>query len=368
MLVGLDATPLVGRQTGVGRYVANLVPHLARLDDVRLVLVPFTLRGRRQISQVSTATIRHRPTPARLLRAAWRRTDFPPVEWFAGRCDVFHGTNFVLPPRKRAAGVVTIHDLSYLRFPETVTPDVRQYRELIPRALNSGAVVVTPSRAVADEVRETYGLPEDRVYVTPLGVGEEWFTAEPPDDRLQHKHVLPHKYLVIVGAKERRKNLSMLLTAHASTVAQDPQALPLIVVGERDGHNAPSLPHKAHVLGHLADEDLRSIVAGASALVVPSSYEGFGLPVLEALATGIPVLTSDIPVFREVAGDQATYVPFDDIDAWAEALTSAGQTLAGSPAGRRKRAKQFTWSRCAIATLDAYEAALSMSAQKSADV
>jgi glycosyltransferase involved in cell wall biosynthesis len=359
MLVGLDATPLVGRQTGVGRYVANLVPHLAQLDEVRLVLVPFTLRGRRQIPQISTATIRHRPAPARLLRAAWRRTDFPPVEWFAGRCDVFHGTNFVLPPRKRAAGVVTIHDLSYLRFPETVTPDVLQYRELVPRALDSGAVVVTPSQAVADEVRDAYDLPDDRVHVTPLGVGPEWFAAQPPDDRLRNKYALPHQYLVVVGAKERRKNLQILLSAHASTVAGNPHAVPLIVVGVHDVARPSSLPHNVNALGYVTDEDLRSIVAGATALVVPSSYEGFGLPVLEALATGIPVVTSDIPVFREVAGDHATYVPLNDVNAWADALTWARAGMAGSSTGRRKRAQLFSWSRCAIATFRAYQAGLS---------
>jgi glycosyltransferase involved in cell wall biosynthesis len=355
MIVALDATPLIGQQTGVGRYVANLVPHLAQLDDVRVVLVPFTLRGRRRIPPLAGVTIQRRPAPARLLRAAWVRSDFPQVEIFAGRCDVFHGTNFVLPPRWRAAGVVTIHDLSYLQFPETVTPDVRQYRELVPRALGTGAIVATPSRAVADEVRDAYGLPEDRVYVTPLGVGPEWFTAAPPDPELRMTYRLPEEYLLFLGTKGPRKNLSTLLAAHARAVTANPDALPLLLVGSRARGTPSRKQQKVHALGHVPDSDLHRIVAGSSALLAPSRYEGFGLPLLEALACGVLVVASDIPVHREVAGDQACYIPAMDIDAWTDVLMKDDLLRTGEKASRQAHARHFTWEACARATRDTYE-------------
>jgi glycosyltransferase involved in cell wall biosynthesis len=353
MLVGLDATPLVGRQTGVGRYVANLVPHLARLDDFHLVLVPFTLRGRRQIPQISTATIRHRPAPARLLRAAWTRTDFPPVEWFAGRCDVFHGTNFVLPPCKRAAGVVTIHDLSYLRFPDTVTPDVLQYRELVPRALHSGAVVVTPSRTVADEVRETYGLPDDRIHVTPLGVGPEWFGPH-GSVRL---HGVPAEYFLFVGTRAPRKNLAMLLAAHRAA-RRDEDLPPLVLVGPEGW--GPQIQDEPGVitLDHVPDVDLRALVANASAVVMPSLYEGFGLPILEALATGVPVLASDIPAHREIGGNQVRYVDTTSVDAWQAGLHEVLRHPAGQSTSRIARARLFSWHACSALTMQAYKQAI----------
>jgi glycosyltransferase involved in cell wall biosynthesis len=357
MLVALDATPLVGRQTGVGRYVANLVPELAALDDVSVVLVPFTLRGRRRVPALAGVAVRRRLAPARLLRQAWLRSDFPPVEVLAGPCEVFHGTNFVLPPRSRAAGVLTIHDLAYLRYPETVTPDVLQYRALVPRALASGAIVVTPSQAVAEEVRDAYGLPTDRVLVTPLGVRPEWFTTPAPDAPLRTRYGLPREYALFVGTREPRKNLPTVLAAHTHVAMAADDAIPLVLVGPSGWGEAIQRQPKVHVLDHVPDDDLRSIVAGASTLLMPSSYEGFGLPVLEALSTGKAVVASDLPVLREVGGEQATYVPPFDVDAWAQALLSARTNGAGTPQSRRSRARAFTWARCAEETLRAYRVA-----------
>jgi glycosyltransferase involved in cell wall biosynthesis len=355
MLVGLDATPLVGRQTGVGRYVANLVAHLAERDDLRLVLVPFTLRGRRQIPQMSRTVIRHRPAPARLLRAAWMHSQFPPVELFAGRCDIFHGTNFVLPPRSQAAGVVTIHDLSYLRYPETVTRDVLQYRELVPRALRTGAVVVAPSRAVADEVRETYGLPQDRVHVTPLGVGPEWFGPH-ASVRI---HGVPAQYFLFVGTRAPRKNLSTLLAAYRA--ARDDNDLPpLVLVGPAGW--GPQVEDQPGVitLDHVPDAELRALVANASAVMMPSVYEGFGLPILEALATGVPVVASDIPAHREVGGDEVRYVEPMNIDAWQSGFHDVLRHPAGRSSSRVARARKFSWDLCSNVTAQIYQFTVSI--------
>ena len=186
MRVGLDATPLLGPRTGVGRYVAGLAEGLAGLagpEPEELVLVPFSWRGTHDLPAAAPRGSRvrygRRRAPARLLQAAWARLPWPPVEWLAGPVEVFHATNFAAPPTRRAAVVVTIHDLTYLRYPEMVTDASARYRQLVPRALRRGAVVCTPTAAVATEVAAEYHLPPDRLVVTPLGVDPSWRQATP---------------------------------------------------------------------------------------------------------------------------------------------------------------------------------------------
>ena len=410
MRVGLDATPLLGPRTGVGRYVAGLAGALATLagpEPEELALVPFSWRGTRDLPAVASQgtgdvpgvardgpRVRYgrRRAPARLLQAAWARLPWPPVEWLSGPVEVFHGTNFVAPPTRRAATVVTVHDLTYLRFPEMVTDASARYRDLVPRALRRGAVVCTPTAAVATEVAAEYGLPPDRLVVTPLGVDPSWRQATPPDPSWLATHGLPGRYLLFVGNREPRKNLTGLLTAYRqllSTRVTSPPRVggvgtgptagvgagtttapaaggvpPLVLVGPPGWGgtlDTAGLPAGAvHTPGYLPELDLVRVVAGAAALVVPSWYEGFGLPALEALACGAPVVASDLPAHREVLGDQAELIPPGDPAALAAALARVLDDPGGEPvrAARRARAAGFTWENCAQATLSAYRLAL----------
>jgi len=357
MRIALDGTPLLGATTGVGTYVRGLLDGLTELG-LGPVAVPFTLRGGgRPEGLPDPVAWRHVPAPARLLQAAWARAPLPPVELFAGRVDVFHATNFVAPPALRAATVVTVHDLTFLRHPEWVTSDVARYRRLVPRSLRSArAVVVTPSSAVADEVREAFGLAEDRVVATPLGVDPVWGRASPADPAWLAGRGLPAEYVVFTGAREPRKNLATLLEAHRRARATGP--VPDLVLVGPSGWGAGSAEQPGvHVTGWLDRGELLSVVAGARASVLPSHYEGFGLPVLEAMAAGTPVLASDIPAHREIAGGYARLVAPTDTDAWADALLS----LARGPAdpGARAWALSHTWTACARRTVDAYGIAAS---------
>ena len=147
MRIGLDATPLLGPRTGVGRYTGELVRELAAGGD-DVVATAFTFRGTDRLRDAVPASVevRARRMPARLLREVWRRTELPPVSWSTGRVDLFHATNFVLPPVGRAAGVVTVHDLSFLRTRDAVDAASRAYRELVPRSIGrAGAGVAAPS-------------------------------------------------------------------------------------------------------------------------------------------------------------------------------------------------------------------------------
>jgi glycosyltransferase involved in cell wall biosynthesis len=348
MRVGIDATPLLGTRTGVGTYVAGLLDAFLDVPEVTPVLTAFTWRG----TEALPAHWPHAPRrfSARALQEAWTRADRPPVEWLSGPVDVFHGTNFVLPPTRRAAGVLTVHDLAYDRFPETVTAASLRYQTLVPRALARGAVVVTPTDAVGAEVVERYCLDPARVATAHLGVGAHWYGPHAPPAGL------PGEYVLFVGNREPRKNLPVLLEA----MKRLPDAPPLVLVGPPGW--GPSVATDGVITpGYLTGTELAAAVAHASVFAFPSLYEGFGLPPLEALAAGTPVVCSDLPVLREVLGPHASYVPVGDADALAAALSAAleaGDGGAGGRAARRAHAATYTWARCARETLTAYRRAL----------
>jgi glycosyltransferase involved in cell wall biosynthesis len=350
MKIGMDATPLLGRRTGVGRYALSLLTALTAYDD-ELVATAFTFRGRDALTVPDGVRVAARPAPARALQALWSRIEWPPVELLTGGIDLFHATNFVLPPLRRAKGVVTIHDLSYLHHADTVDATSARYRSLVPRSIARAAAVVTPSAAVADQVRDAYDVQVPMV-VTPLGVDAAWFDAGQPDPSLRQQLGLPSSYLLFVGTLEPRKDLATLLAAHRHMV--DPP--PLVLVG-RPGWGEQADVTGCITTGYLEDDRLRSVVAGAAALVVPSRDEGFGLPVVEALAAGTPVVASDLPVLREVGGAVTIYAEQGDAEAFAAALQSVLDTP-GDRAGRQAHAAQFSWERCAQRTREAYALAM----------
>jgi glycosyltransferase involved in cell wall biosynthesis len=292
--------------------------------------------------------------PARLLHRAWLHGDRPSAEAVLGRVDVVHGTNFVLPPPRRAAGVVTVHDLTFVRHPDWVSPASLTYRTLVPRAVGRAAAVIAPSQAIADEIADAYGVPPERLAVTHLGVEPAWFTAPPP------LAGWPSEYVLAVGTMEPRKGLDVLAAAYRRLLADDPQAPPLVLVGPSGWGAQPDLaalpPGQVRVPGYLDPDELRAAVANARVLAFPSRYEGFGLPPLEAMAAGTPVVASDIPAVREVTAGHARLVPVGDAAELAVALSGVLHTPPDAAAreAARTHARQFTWSACAESTAAVY--------------
>jgi glycosyltransferase involved in cell wall biosynthesis len=364
--VALDATPLLGVRTGIGHYVGHLSAALAKDPELDVVLTAFTWRGQQQLTAMAQGTgmqVRSRRTPARLLRLAWSHSNVPPVEMLSGRVDVFHGTNFVLPPTRRAAGVVTVHDLGFVLHPETVDRTSMAYLTLVPRALERAAVIITPSHAAADDLVEEYGTDRDRIVVTPLGVDPAWAQASPPSASWLRAHGIPARYLLFVGTLEPRKNVHDLVQAHILLRREDPTTPQLVLAGAAGSSAVAFSPDHVVWPGYLPQSEVHALVAGAAALVLPSRYEGFGLPALEALACGVPVVASDLAVLREVTGGLAAYVPVGDITALAAALqqTLAHPHTAAENEARRAWAAAFTWERCAAATSAAYRRAATRS-------
>lgn len=380
-IYALDATPVLHRPTGIGRYVRELVGAMApRLEpDERVRLYAGTARlnpafGVSHDRLIEAAghekvDFRRQWFPLSSAHAWWNRFPFPPVQWVTGPISLFHGTNFLLPPTGRSAGVVTVHDLSPLSVPDAVPPRVaHRFRRAVGKAVERAQVVITDSQFVAGEVRERLGVPADRVSVIPLGVSQDFAApGEPAADRehLAKRLGIEPPFVLFVGTTNPRKNLHRLLGAFAEARRAGRFPHRLVLAGD-PGFAHPDVRariEELHLLpvtrstGYVGEADLATLYRTADLLAFPSLHEGFGLPVLEAMAAGCPVLTSDTTALAEVAGDAAVRVNPTSQDAIAGALAR----LLGDPAQRsqlaaagRARAARFTWVACAARHLEVY--------------
>ena len=363
--VVLDATPLLGQRTGIGRYTEHLLAALAARDDLSVTATAFTLRGWRELQALvpNGVDVRSRPFPARLLRQAWKHVDLPRVEWLAGRADVVHGTNFVLPPSGRAVGVVSVHDLAWFTHHHTMREQTQDLDTLVPRALRRARAVCTLAEVTKKRISAEFGYPESQIFVTPPGVASEWFDPGPLTAGQRAAHHLPERYFVFVGTREPRKGLDTLLAGYRLLRDRTGDECPeLLLVGPSGwGTDHADAGHGGvRLAGYVPQDVLPSIVANSIALVLPSVDEGFGMPAIEALAAGVPVVTTDIPVLAEVTGPVGLRFPVGDVDALARCLQSVLDGHTPDPDELTAWAKRFTWANCAEVTVAAYHAALAL--------
>ena len=365
MKVAIDGTALLGRRTGVGEFTAALVDRLAEVGDVELLLFALTWRGRGALTGEAPPGIEvsDRPLPARPLREAWLRFDRPRLDQLIGPHDLVHGPNFVVPP-SRAVQVVTVHDLTAIRYPAMCTPDVLQFPDLIRRAIRRGAWVHTVSDFVRAEVIAHFPVAPDRVVTVPNG-----FTPMTRGNAWNGERIAGgERYVLALGTVEPRKDLPLLVRAF-DAIASDHPELRLVLAGQ-DGWGAESLhrainaaTHRSRVvrLGYVSDEQRADLMVGASVFAYPSVYEGFGLPPLEAMSAGTPVVSTDAGGLLEVVGDGALRVKVGDVDGFASALdrvlTEPDRAEALVAAGHRV-SSAYTWDRMATGVLDLYRRAV----------
>ncbi|MCU1450776.1 MAG: glycosyl transferase group 1 [Acidimicrobiales bacterium] len=349
--VALDVTATITGSTGVARYARQLT---AALGEQGVETVPYAI-GRPQ--HPVPPGVRHVAIPLRVVQRMWTWTGRPRAETFTPGVDLVHALDLA-PPPSRLPIVATVHDLTAVDHPELhPARRVAQQRAQL-RALTRANVVISNSHATAASL-VAHGIDGDRVVVTHFGrTPLPIYTGSPRGG---------NPYLLVVGEVTRRKGHDVLLRAFAAAALD---GVDLVVAGPagfdadfRDPLVASlGLAPRVSFLGYVDDAVLGELYAGALALCFPSRAEGFGLPILEALAAGLPVVASDLDAFHELAGDDALYVPPDDEEALARALRAVveddGLRARLSAAGP-VRAAPFTWERTAVQTVDAYRMALS---------
>lgn len=375
MRVLIEGQAGLSRRAGIGQYVVHLVrelPAIAREGERFAVFcVNFLGRHASPYRQGSGYDLRSlRCLPEKALGFLWKTVRFPPFDRFAGEADIYHFPNFVVRPLRRGKAIATIHDLSFIRHPEcTEAKNLAFLSKEVPRTLDQASAVLADSRFTADEISEVYGCPEERLRVTHLGLHPSFRRKGPVEVREKREHYgLPSEYLLFVSTIEPRKNVRGLLRAYR--IARErfgPGLPPLVIVGGRGWQGevervkalreSLGLVDRVLLPGYIPYEELPWIYSGASLFVFPSLYEGFGMPPLEAMACGTPVVCSNAASLPEVVGEAALRVdPGDDegvADAMLQALSDSGLRERLVAAGL-ERAGRFTWRRNAEETLRVY--------------
>jgi glycosyltransferase involved in cell wall biosynthesis len=369
MKIGIDFTSAARERAGIGRYARELIRALARVDhtnryvlfvprDAYPDLIPF--------DWAPNFSIRRAPLTERYLAALWHRARVPfPIEIFIGAVDVFYSPDFLLPPTFAARQVVTVHDLSYVRVPECFPAPLLNYlNRAVPPSLARATMILADAASTQRDLIEVYGIPREKIRVLYSGVEPRFCPDVPPAARARVQTLTRGKpYLLAVGTLQPRKNYVRLLHAFARLLPnlQSPISnLQLIIAGARGWMYEEifetvarlNLQDRVVFTEFVADDDLPALYAGAMLFVYPSLYEGFGLPVIEAMACGTPVVCSNTSSLPEVAGDAALYFDPRAVDALVHALSHAltdASLCATLRARGLARAKQFTWDHAARA-------------------
>ncbi len=328
---------------------------LASRSDVSLCAYALTWRGRQHLADtvpagVATTT---RPIPARVVRELWDRgASRPRAEDWTGPVDVVHATNYVAPPAN-APVVVTVHDVTFLRFPELCTPDTLRYPTLLARAIARGATIHTPSEFVASEVRAHFDVAAERVVAIHSGVPD----IQGGDPAAGARTAGGGRYVLAIGTVEPRKNLTTLVRAFDHVARTDPD-LRLVLAGPagwdsarvQAAVDASAARDRIAQLGFVDERVRADLLAGATVFAYPSIYEGFGFPPLESMRAGVPVVAGDAGSLPEILGDAAVLVAPDDIDALANAIAHLASLAPDDPeraaigARGRARAARYQWS------------------------
>lgn len=342
MRIALDGMPLASPLTGVGHYTAELARNLALVapsDSFTFI------------------------SPEGLLKRRWWSLGLP-LHLLQNHFDLFHGTNYDVPLWSRRPTVVTIHDLSKLLIPDAHVPPLKWIgRWRPPLMAKIASKIITPSNSIKTDVCEGFGIDPEKVVVTPEAPRPVFRRRQDPE--ILKRFGLDQDFILFVGTIEPRKNLRNLVNAYHRLLRSTSLTPGLVIAGGKGWlmDNFPSfirekgLEDRICLTGYLDDEDLCSLYSSCAAFVYPSLYEGFGLPPLEAMACGAPVITSHVPALIETVGSAARLINPNDVDdlaqAMAEMLSDEKMREHYVEAGTNQ-VKKFSWERTALKTLEVY--------------
>jgi len=369
MRVGIDATALPPKPVGAGTYTVNLIRALHSLDLGYDLIVFATQRGQDLIDLPDKRGFKWVVTPELnpAVRLVWEQVVFPFLVR-KNKLDILHSLHYTKPIFLPCASVVTFHDMTFFLFPQLHTQAKRILFPLFIRiSVRQADALIAVSEGTRQDSIRLLNLPPQKIYTTPLGASQEYQKITDPVllEDMRRKYKLPTGFFLYTGLVEPRKNLPMLIRAYASLLDQGIKEK-LVIVG-RVGWMSDEifkladrlgLDKKVVFTGYIDQNDLPAIYNLASVFVYPTLYEGFGLPVLEAMACGTPVITSAVSSLPEIVGNAGVLLPPAD----EEALSSAMFRLMSDPVERKRlaslglaRAAQFTWQNTALETSKIYQ-------------
>lgn len=369
MHIGLNAHLHSGsagyRSAGIHGYIDGLLRHLPAAAPADWQLTAFVGAGNTTTIDGITMRRSRLDTTAPPRRILWEQA----IQPFAlGGIDLYHALAFVAPLALTIPSVVTIYDLSFVHYPERLPATRRLYLRLLTGLTCARAQrVIAISRSTADDLTHTLGVPANKIDVAAPGYDPARFQPLPAEQiaAFRHDHDLPERFWLFVGTLEPRKNLPTLIEAYAAL----PQKPPLIIGGGRGWDYAPifaaverhGLEDSVRFVGFIPPEALPIWYNCAEAFVYPSVFEGFGMPVLEAMACGTPVIVSDASSLPEVAGEAGLCVPPHDVSAWSAALRRAWEDASWRDEARERglrQAARYTWAGTAQQTVESYRKAM----------
>ncbi|HEV8421091.1 MAG TPA: glycosyltransferase family 1 protein [Actinomycetota bacterium] len=379
MRVAIDARSAFSEnKTGVGYYTWHLVHLLPRVDpETTYVAWYLDARGglgltpkRRLVETLRPPNLveRRMPIPTRWFEKLSMRYEVPRMEWTA-RFDVLFAPNFVPPPTRTRKLVLTIHDLAFRLFPKTAPLATRRWLSRLDQALHRASRIIVVSEQTRQDLLDLYPVEPDRVSIVPLGVDTEVFrpAPEPEVSAVRQRYGIEGPYLLVLGGIDPRKNIPAMISAYASLRAGVRPTLVLagpVAPWNPEGWQLvrsalqtlpPEVRERIVFTGYISEKAKVALLSGAEALVYASLYEGFGLPVIEAMACGAPVLTSDVSALPATAGGAALLVDPQDVEAIAggmERLLTDARFRDGLRVAGMERSKAFSWRRTALLTAD----------------
>ena len=370
MRIGLDGIPLASAKTGIGHYTLELARALAQIDhdDEFELISPFAF---------NSSSLDH-DLPVNLKKVEARRRKFwwavgLPLYMRRSATSLFHGTNYEIPLFSKCPTILSIHDLSQLLYPEThLAQSVRRARYRLPLMARAATKIITATEHVKREVVEHLKIDGEKIAVTPYAprpVFRPLSRSEAEETRTRLG--IEENFILFVGTIEPRKNLVTLLRAFAEVLRSTDLRPQLVIAGQKGWLTGETMSYieseglgeRVKLTGYITDEDLRALYSCCAVCVYPSLYEGFGLPPLEAMACGAPVIASNVPSLSEAVGQAAYLVSPTDVQGLAGAivklLRDEAQRSHFSRAGLN-HASQFTWERTARLTLEIYREALKL--------
>jgi glycosyltransferase involved in cell wall biosynthesis len=353
MRIVVDAMPLLIRSAGVKNYLYHWIAHLRRAAGTDEVST-FPPLGEFGALLHDSSVAGRWPTLRGLGALALANyTPFPVLRFAARRADVFHATNLVRRPPRNVRFTTTLHDMTSFLMPELHPRSNLRADRAFAGLLRRADAIIAVSASTRDDAVRALGIPQERITVIHSGIAEAFFSPPPAAvDEVRRRYRLPRPFVLFIGTVEPRKNLDALLDAWAAVPPSIRQDFDLALAGPM-GWAAPSTAARVRAmryLGYVPEPDLAPLTAAASVFAYPSLYEGFGFPVAQAMAAGVPVVASNVSSLPEIAGDAALLVDPRSLqelrDALVRLLTSP--SLCADLAARgRARAQRFRWETCA---------------------